>query len=122
LHCVVISPHYGKHEIPESHAGQNGHHPRKNGCQYKSYGRGHRNQLKGNAGHLRKDEIKYEIKEDMKTMQERAEANRKTDREEMKQEIRAGQEQMQDMIRASQEKMEAVIQSIQAERDEMIQQ
>jgi hypothetical protein len=35
------------------------------------------------------------MKEDMKTMQERAEAERKSDREEMKQEIRAAQEKIQ---------------------------
>jgi hypothetical protein len=75
-----------------------------------------------NANMKTNEEHMKEIKEDMKTTQERAEGDIKTDREEIKQEIRAAQEQMQEMIRASQEKMEAVMQFIWAERDEAIQQ
>jgi hypothetical protein len=45
------------------------------------------------------------MREDMKTMQERAVAERKSDREEMKQIIRAGQEQLQENLKRMMEEM-----------------
>jgi hypothetical protein len=46
-----------------------------------------------------------ETKEDMKTIQEKEEAERKSNREEMKRETRAGQEKIQEYLKRTMEEM-----------------